>query len=167
MPIVTAYWHPSTASVPASASASPSTISSRPFAPTSSAAWADGLGADLIYDAVGGPGLEELAWATKRLGRIIVYGALGNGTEETRIPLGVCNIRGVKVYVGVTIFDFTGNPGLGIPPDRVAVKRAKAFIAEGPAANREHIELACFHEPPRPVGPIPGNIQISPSYESS
>jgi threonine dehydrogenase-like Zn-dependent dehydrogenase len=35
----------------------------------------DGLGADLIYDAVGGPGIEELAWATKRLGRIIIYGA--------------------------------------------------------------------------------------------
>jgi NADPH:quinone reductase-like Zn-dependent oxidoreductase len=32
----------------------------------------DGLGADLIYDAVAGPGLEELTWATKRLGRIII-----------------------------------------------------------------------------------------------
>jgi len=95
----------------------------------------DGLGADLIYDAVGGPGLEELVWATKRLGRIIVYGALGNGTEETRIPLGACIIRGVKVYVGVTIFDFTGNRRLGIPPDPAAVKRAKAFIAEGLATE--------------------------------
>src|SRR5207248_78416 len=55
----------------------------------------DGLGADLIYDAVGGPGLGELAWATKRLGRIIIYGALGATDEETRLPLGACFFRGV------------------------------------------------------------------------
>jgi NADPH:quinone reductase len=95
----------------------------------------DGLGADLIYDAVGGPGLEELVWATRRLARIIVYGALGNGTAETKIPLGACFIRGVTVYAGVTIFDFTGNRRLGIAPDRAAIKRAKTFIAEGLAAE--------------------------------
>ena len=95
----------------------------------------DGLGADLIYDAVGGPGLEELIWATKRLGRIIVYGALGNRTEQTRIPLGACFIQGVKVYAGVTIFDFTGNRRLGIAPNLAAVKRAKTFITEGLATE--------------------------------
>lgn len=95
----------------------------------------DGLGADVIYDAVGGPGLEELVWATRRLGRIIVYGALGSGTVATRIPLGACFIRGVSLYAGVTIFDFTGNRRLGIAPDRAAVKRAKTFIAEGLAAK--------------------------------
>jgi NADPH:quinone reductase-like Zn-dependent oxidoreductase len=91
----------------------------------------DGLGADLIYDAVGGPGLEELVWATKRLGRVVVYGALGNGTAETRIALGACFVRGVRVCAAVKIFDFTGNRRLAIAPDRAAVKRAKAFIAEG------------------------------------
>jgi len=39
-------------------------------------------------------------------------------------------------------------------------------ISRSPEANRENIELANFHESPRPVGPTPGNIQISPSYES-
>jgi len=32
----------------------------------------DGLGADVVYDAVAGPGLEELVWATKQLGQVIV-----------------------------------------------------------------------------------------------
>jgi NADPH:quinone reductase-like Zn-dependent oxidoreductase len=95
----------------------------------------DGLGADLIYDAVGGPGLEELVWATRRLGRIVVYGALGNGTAETRIPLGACFVRGVRVCAAVKIFDFTGNRRLGIAPDRAAVERAKTFVAEGLAAE--------------------------------
>ena len=64
------------------------------------------------------------------MGRIIVYGALGNGTAETRIPLGACFIRGVSVHAGVTIFDYTGNRRLGIAPDRAAVKRAKTFMAK-------------------------------------
>jgi NADPH:quinone reductase-like Zn-dependent oxidoreductase len=37
----------------------------------------DGLGAEVIYDAVGGPGLEELIWAAKRFGHVIAYGQLG------------------------------------------------------------------------------------------
>ena len=39
----------------------------------------------LVYDGVGGPGLEELAWATKRLGRIVTYGALGAEAGDIRI----------------------------------------------------------------------------------
>jgi len=96
----------------------------------------DGLGADLIYDAVGGPGLEELAWATKRLGRIIVYGTLGATDEETRLPLGACFFRGVKVYAGITIFDYTGNRRLGLPPKAGAVTRAKEFITKGLATGK-------------------------------
>jgi NADPH2:quinone reductase len=91
----------------------------------------DGLGADVIYDAVGGPGLEELMWATKRFGWIIVYGALGSGTQETRLPLGACLARGVKINAGMTAFDFTGDRRLGFVPNLPAVKRAKTFIAEG------------------------------------
>ena len=95
----------------------------------------DGLGADLIYDAVGGPGFEELAWATKRLGRIINYGGLGATDEETRLPLGACLVRGVKVYAGITIFDYTGNRRLGLAPKQEAINRAKQFITKGLAAG--------------------------------
>ena len=91
----------------------------------------DGRGADLIYDGVGGPGLEELAWATKRLGRIVTYGALGAEAEDTRLPLGTCLLRGVKVHAGLTIFDYTGNRRLRLRPKPAAVNRAKAFIANG------------------------------------
>jgi NADPH:quinone reductase-like Zn-dependent oxidoreductase len=96
----------------------------------------DGLGADLIYDAVGGPGLEELAWATKRLGRIIIYGALGAADQGTRLPVGACFFRGVKVYTGITLFDYTGNPRLRLPPKPGAVNRAKEFITRGLAAGK-------------------------------
>ncbi|MBV9491070.1 MAG: zinc-dependent alcohol dehydrogenase family protein [Verrucomicrobia bacterium] len=89
----------------------------------------DGLGADLIYDGVGGPGLEELALATKRLGRIVTYGALGAEAGDTRLPLDICLLRGVKVHAGLTIFDYTGNRRLRLPPKPAAIKRAKAFIA--------------------------------------
>src|SRR6202023_2980335 len=37
----------------------------------------EGLGAEVIYDAVAGPGLEELIRATKRSGQVVVYGHLG------------------------------------------------------------------------------------------
>lgn len=90
-----------------------------------------GLGADLIYDGVGGPGLEELAWATKRLGRIVTYGALGAEAGDTRLPLGACLLRGVKVHAGLTIFDYTGNRRLRLLPKPGAISRAKAFIANG------------------------------------
>jgi NADPH:quinone reductase-like Zn-dependent oxidoreductase len=95
----------------------------------------DGLGADVIYDAIGGPGLEELAWATNRLGRIVTYGALGAEAGETRLPLGACLLRGVKVHAGVTVFDYTGNRRLRIPPKPEAIKRAKTFIANGLAGG--------------------------------
>ena len=95
----------------------------------------NGLGADLIYDAVGGPGIEELAWATKRLGRIIIYGALGATDEETRLPLGACFFRGVKVHAGITIFDYTGNRRLRLSPKPEAVNRAKEFITKGLATG--------------------------------
>jgi hypothetical protein len=40
-------------------------------------------------------------------------------------------------------------------------------ISRSPEANPEYIELAHLHESSPPVEPIPGNIQISPPYESS
>src|ERR1700726_3225578 len=48
----------------------------------------EGLGAEVMYDAVAGPGLEELVWATKRSGHIIVYGHFGAMEWRTLLPLG-------------------------------------------------------------------------------
>ena len=91
----------------------------------------DGLGADVVYDAVAGPGLEELVWATKRLGQVIVYGALGGKAGATSLPFGACFLRGVKLHGGFRIFDFTGNARLGLPINHQATHRAKKFINRG------------------------------------
>ncbi len=91
----------------------------------------DGLGADVIYDAVAGPGLEELVWATKRLGQVIVYGALGGKAGATSLPFGACFLRGIKLHAGFRVFDFTGNSRLGLPANLQATARAKRFIRKG------------------------------------
>ena len=91
----------------------------------------DGLGADVVYDAVAGPGLEELVWATKRLGQVIVYGALGGNAGATSLPFGACFLRGIKLHAGFRIFDFTGNARLGLPINHQATERAKNFINRG------------------------------------
>jgi NADPH:quinone reductase-like Zn-dependent oxidoreductase len=90
----------------------------------------DGRGADVIYDPIAGPGLEALASATKTLGHLIVYGALV-ATEPTPLPLRQIFIRTVKLYAGYKVFDFTGNPNMGIPRDDAATERAKEFITAG------------------------------------
>jgi NADPH:quinone reductase-like Zn-dependent oxidoreductase len=96
----------------------------------------EGLGAEVIYDAVGGPGLEELIWATKRFGWVIAYGQLGAMEHGTPLPLGACALRGLKVYVSFRVFDFTGHPKLGLPARTEVVERAKRFISDGLAAGR-------------------------------
>jgi NADPH2:quinone reductase len=96
----------------------------------------EGLGAEVIYDAVGGPGLEELIWATKRLGWVVVYGQLGAMENGTPFPLGACAFRGLKVHASFRVFDFTGHPKLGLPARAEAVERAKRFISNGLAAGR-------------------------------
>jgi len=95
----------------------------------------DGLGADVVYDAVAGPGLEELIWATKRLGLVIVYGALGGKAGATSLPFGACFLRGVKLHAGFQVFDFTGNSRLGLPTNLKATARAKRFISRGLASG--------------------------------
>jgi NADPH:quinone reductase-like Zn-dependent oxidoreductase len=95
----------------------------------------DGLGADVIFDAVAGPGLEELIWATKRLGQVIGYGALGVNAGATSLPLGACFLRGVKLFAGFRVFDFTGNPRLSLIADLDAMARAKGFIQRGLASG--------------------------------
>jgi len=90
----------------------------------------DGQGADIIYDPIAGPGLEALASATKKLGHLIVYGALGT-TEPTPLPLWQLFVRTVKLYAGYKVFDFTGNPNMGIPRDEAITERAIQFITAG------------------------------------
>jgi NADPH:quinone reductase len=92
-------------------------------------------GADVVYDGVGGPGLEELVWATKRLGHVIVYGHLGATEGTTPLPLGACFVRGLNLHASYKIFDFTGHSRLGIPANRAAIERAKRFVFDGLASG--------------------------------
>jgi NADPH:quinone reductase-like Zn-dependent oxidoreductase len=95
----------------------------------------EGLGAEVIYDAVAGPGLEELVWATKRFGHVIVYGNLGAMECGTLLPLGACFLRAIKVYGSFRLFDFTGHPRLGLQAKSEAIERAKKFISDGLATK--------------------------------
>jgi NADPH:quinone reductase-like Zn-dependent oxidoreductase len=95
----------------------------------------EGLGAEVIYDAVAGPGLEELIWATKRSGHVIVYGQLGAMERATLVPLGACFLRAIKVHGSFRVFDFTGNPRLGLRARPKAVERAKKFVSDGLASK--------------------------------
>src|SRR5258707_893704 len=94
-----------------------------------------GDGVDVVYDGVGGPGLEELVWATKRFGHVIVYGYLGAMESTTPLPLGACFLRGLNLHTSFRIFDFTGHSRLGIPPNREAIARAKKFVFDGLASK--------------------------------
>jgi NADPH:quinone reductase-like Zn-dependent oxidoreductase len=95
----------------------------------------DGKGADIVYDGVAGPGLEELVWATRRLGSVIVYGYLGAMDATTRLPLGACFLRGINLYPCFKVFHYTGNPKVGSSGNPAAVKRAKSFISAGLASG--------------------------------
>ena len=95
----------------------------------------DGEGADLIYDGVAGPGLEELVWATRKFGCVIVYGYLGAMDASTPLPLGACFLRGLNLHPSFKVFDYTGNPKLGIYRNPDAIERAKKFISAGLASG--------------------------------
>jgi NADPH:quinone reductase-like Zn-dependent oxidoreductase len=95
----------------------------------------EGLGAEVIYDAVAGPGLEELVWATKRFGHVIVYGHLGVMECGTLLPLGACFLRAIQVHNCFRIFDYTGHPRLGLQTKTGVVERAKKFIFDGLASK--------------------------------
>jgi NADPH:quinone reductase-like Zn-dependent oxidoreductase len=90
-----------------------------------------GQGADLVYDPIAGPGVEALAWATKPLGHLVIYGALGALTDPTPLPLWPIFLRTIRLYAGYKVFDFTGNANMGIPPDVAATQRARRFIYDG------------------------------------
>jgi NADPH2:quinone reductase len=95
----------------------------------------EGLGAEVIYDAVAGPGLEELVWATKRFGHVIVYGQLRAMEYGTLLPLGACFLRAIQVHSSFRVFDFTGHPKLGLQAKCPAIERAKKFISDGLASG--------------------------------
>jgi NADPH:quinone reductase-like Zn-dependent oxidoreductase len=91
----------------------------------------DDDGAHVIYDGVAGPGLEELVWATRKFGYVIIYGYLGAMEEMTPLPLGACFLRGLNLHTSYKIFDFTGHPRLGVPPNGEALERAQRFVFNG------------------------------------
>ena len=89
----------------------------------------------MIYDAVAGPGLEELVWATKRSGHVIVYGHLGAMEYKALLPFGACFRRAINVHGSFRVFDFTGHPRLGLQAKYKAIDRAKKFISDGLASE--------------------------------
>jgi len=64
------------------------------------------VGADLVFDPIGGPILNQLAEASKNGGRIIEYGALDQ--EPTPYPLFTALAKGLIIQ-GYTLFEITQN----------------------------------------------------------
>ncbi len=79
-----------------------------------------GKGAELIFDPISGPLLEQLADAAARGGRIIEYGAL-DGRPAT-FPLFAALGKGLAIH-GYTLAEVTLNPS--------RLTKAKEFILEG------------------------------------
>ncbi|MDT8311697.1 MAG: zinc-dependent alcohol dehydrogenase family protein [Methylophaga sp.] len=79
-----------------------------------------GAGADMVFDPVAGPMLEDLAAACKPFAQIFVYGALS--TEVTPFPLFAALGKGLTLR-GYTLFEFT--------QDTPRLSRGVAFIEQG------------------------------------
>jgi NADPH:quinone reductase-like Zn-dependent oxidoreductase len=105
----------------------------------------DGKGAEVIYDAVAGPGLEALANATAKLGNIIVYGAL-DLSAPTPLPLFPAFIRTLKLHAGYKVFDFTGNQNMGIPRNEEAFARGKKFVYDNVGSGQLKPEIGKVFE---------------------
>ena len=84
----------------------------------------DGKGANLIFDAVAGPLMADLAVAAAYEARIFIYGALS--LASTSFPLQTCLKKGLSLS-GYTMFQLVDDEG------RLA--RAKTFILEGLASG--------------------------------
>jgi NADPH:quinone reductase-like Zn-dependent oxidoreductase len=69
----------------------------------------DGKGARIVFDPIGGPGLEALAQATAPGGTIFEYGALS--TEPTPYPLFACLSKHLIIQA-YTLFQVVGDPAL-------------------------------------------------------
>lgn len=85
------------------------------------------IGADLVFDPIGGPILEELALATKPRGLIIEYGALDE--RPTPYPLFTALGKGLIIQ-GYTLFEITQDT------DQTRLNAAIKFVREGLEANK-------------------------------
>ncbi|MCG7983218.1 MAG: zinc-dependent alcohol dehydrogenase family protein [Candidatus Thiodiazotropha lotti] len=77
-------------------------------------------GANLVFDPIGGPIVQELASATAKGGMIIEYGALDD--RETIYPLFEALGKGLSI-IGYTLFEITQDPA--------RLSRAIAFVTNG------------------------------------
>ncbi|OLT33240.1 NADPH:quinone reductase [Actinomadura sp. CNU-125] len=79
-----------------------------------------GRGAELVFDAVAGPGVLDLGRAVAPGGTLLLYGALsGEPTPYPGFDLGMPALN-MRVY---TLFEVTTDPG--------RLRRAEAFVASG------------------------------------
>lgn len=88
--------------------------------PTRMEALTNGRGADMVFDPVGGPALNDLAEACGPFAQIIVYGALS--PEATPFPLFPALAKGLS-FRGYTLFEFVRN--------RDKLTQAVSFIENG------------------------------------
>jgi NADPH:quinone reductase-like Zn-dependent oxidoreductase len=84
-----------------------------------------GEGARLVFDPIGGPGVEALAAAAAVGGTIFLYGALSS--EPTLFPL-FTSFRKQLILRGYTLFSVTGDAGKR--------ERGARFVLDGLAAGR-------------------------------
>lgn len=91
----------------------------------------EGIGAPLVFDAVGGPGFADLATATATGGKLVLYGALD--IRKTEIPPFDVFARNLTVR-GAALTAATG--------DEIALALLKRFVAEGLASGALHPTIA-------------------------
>jgi NADPH:quinone reductase-like Zn-dependent oxidoreductase len=82
-------------------------------------------GARIIFDPIGGPGLEALAQAAAQEGTIFVYGALS--PEPTPYPLFPALMKSLK-FQGYTLFELTLNASL--------LRKATQYVYDGIEAGK-------------------------------
>lgn len=88
-----------------------------------------GRGADVVYDCiVGGGFVDKLAAATAVRGHYVAYGTLDMNLGG--FPWWPAFVRSIR-FSTYKVFDYTGNPTLGLAADEEAVGRAKRFLAAG------------------------------------
>jgi NADPH:quinone reductase-like Zn-dependent oxidoreductase len=85
----------------------------------------DGKGADMVFDPVAGPALNELADACGRFAQLFIYGVLD--TEMTPFPLLAALSKGLTVR-GYTLFEIT--------QDAKRLQHGIEFIEQGIAAGQ-------------------------------
>ncbi len=85
----------------------------------------DGAGTRLVFDPVGGPGVEALLQATGRQGMLILYGNFSG--QETPFPFLAAVLKGLSMRA-YTVFE--------IIFDAPRFEAAKRFILDGLAAGR-------------------------------